>query len=149
MTFHTSGRRTHDTVGARSRSYTWAGQRLISCDTSHTAATYTYDAAGQRLSATLSNETSEATKVSYTYDGLDLLGLSSTGTSETTYALSYLYDGQGSTARMGVFSQEGTSTSFFIETNARGDVIALRDKDGATFATYAYEVYGGAQSTRG
>jgi len=43
---------------------------------------------------------------------------------------------------MGVFSQEGTSTPFFIETNARGDVIALRDRDGATFATYAYEVYG-------
>ena len=146
--FDTSGRRTHDTVGARSRSYTWAGQRLISCDTSHTAATYTYDAAGQRLSATLSNETSEATKVSYTYDGLDLLGLSSTGTSETTYALSYLYDGQGSTARMGVFSQEGTSTPFFIQTNARGDVIALRDRDGATFATYSYEVYG-APKTQG
>lgn len=122
-------------------SYTGTGG-LRSWDTSAGVhASYSYDALGQRNGSVVRNG-SVTTTTSYTYDGLNLLALSSKPSDAPTYTIAYLYAANGR-PYAGVY-QSGTATPcvFGMVTTDRGDVVALTNTSGGVFASYRYDSWG-------
>lgn len=133
--------------------YTGTG-RVSSYEASGAVATYRFDATGQRIASEVTRTvegTQTATRTRFVYEGLSLLSLSATETVtsadttasiETTYSITYLYDAAGA-PYAGVYRATDTSpTVFTLVTTDRGDVVELRDVDGAAFAAYAYDPWG-------
>lgn len=138
-TFNAKGQRT----GTKNAALSWQGERLISLETSDTYASYTYDASGMRLKANITASDGANQTLRYVYDGLRLLELNSAGTTETSnFSIGYLYEADNQTPTSASYETTDTTTPFTLESNVRGDVIALRDKSGVIFARYIYSEYG-------
>jgi RHS repeat-associated protein len=129
--------------------YTWdAADRLTGMTLdrngdgqAETAATHTYDAAGQRQRSVVTSG-SVATTTSFTYDGISLLTLAST-TGTATTQLTYLRDELDHPRAVVVDAPELASpVTLAIGTTMRGDVVSLTDGAGATLATWSYDPYG-------
>jgi len=127
---------------------TWSGQRLTSATNAAGTVSYSYDGEGQRLSKTLG-----PTKTTYVYDGIKLMQVTQKGANQQLFT--YLY-GQNSTPVGGAYdvsvgsgsSAVGYSDVCQIVSDARGDVLELRDVSGATFARYSYDAYGTITSSQ-
>jgi RHS repeat-associated protein len=106
------------------------------------SATYTYDAAGQRIKSAVT-VAGTTTTTNWVYDGITLMSLSATQGS-SSWRVDCLYDEDG-TPYGGVYRSPSTSTSptyFTTITNDRGDVVELLDANGAAFAAYHYDAWG-------
>ncbi len=110
------------------------------------SAAYTYDAAGQRTTSTVTID-GVVTTTDFIYTGLTLHKLKATRTQgETTesWSLTYLYDEYGK-PYAGVYRSPQTSTTpevFALVTTDRGDVAELLDANGEPFAAYRYDAWG-------
>ncbi len=110
------------------------------------SAAYTYDAAGQRITSTVT-QGGVVTTTEFTYTGLALHKLEATqsgGTNPESWSLTYLYDEYGK-PYAGVYRSPQTSTTpevFALVTTDRGDVVELLDKNGEAFAAYRYDAWG-------
>lgn len=141
--FNELGQRTRSLVGTSSAILGWSGERLTSFETSGTSAHYVYDSSGMRTQSSVTHlESTSDTK--YAYDGLRLMELSQNGANP--YRIGYLYEDQNSTPYAASYETSETALSFTLESNVRGDVIALRDTLGNVFATYSYGDYGEPQA---
>ncbi|MBE0416221.1 MAG: RHS repeat-associated core domain-containing protein [Coriobacteriia bacterium] len=142
----TLGRRISQTTGGVTTTFGWDdASRLETWSRGGESATYTYDAAGQRTSATVTAG-GTTTTTDYTYDGITLLRLAAARSDETTYAVAYL-TGENRRPYAGVYTAGAASpVTFLIATTDRGDVVALTDTAGAPFARYTYDPYGAVLS---
>lgn len=127
-------------------SYTWSGDRLVHFSGPSGVATYTYDAAGQRIGSVVASA-SLVTTTAYDYEGTTLLGLSAARSDGANWKLRYLHDDAGRSFA-GVYQSNTTSaTPFLIETTDRGDVRELLASNGSSFALYTWDAYGLPTST--
>lgn len=141
--FNELGQRTRSLVGTSSATLGWSGERLTSFETSDTSAHYVYDSSGMRTQSSVTHLGSTS-DTKYAYDGLRLMELSQNGANP--YRIGYLYEDQNSTPYAASYETSETALSFTLESNVRGDVIALRDTLGNVFATYSYGDYGEPQA---
>ena len=115
------------------------------------AASFTYDAAGQRMTSAVTASDGATgtvtTNTAYTYEGLNLLSLAATTSVGTTYSVSYAFDGAGH-PYAGVYRASETTHPllFGITTTDHGDVAALTDGRGIAFASYTYDAWGNPTS---
>ncbi len=152
-----SGKRWRETQGPSTNpdsityAYTGTGrlatyQREAEAAEPAVSAAYTYDAAGQRTTSTVTIDGVVST-TEFTYTGLALHKLEATRTQgEVTesWSLTYLYDEYGK-PYAGVYRSPQTSedpTVFSMVTSDRGDVLALLDENGYPFAAYRYDAWG-------
>ena len=107
-------------------------------------ASYAYDASGQRTASHVV-EGARSTDTTWTYDGIELLGLSSretSGSEESTWTITYFRDENG-TPFAGVYrASDASDTPFLMVTTDRGDVVELTDASGAPFVAYRYDAFG-------
>jgi RHS repeat-associated protein len=129
--------------------YTWdAADRLSAVTTdrngdgqAETAATHTYDAAGQRQRSVITSG-GVTTTTDFTYDGISLLSLAST-TGTATTQLTYLRDELDHPRAVVVDAPELASpVTLALATTMRGDVVAMTDGAGGSLATWSYDPYG-------
>ncbi|MDP2233298.1 MAG: RHS repeat-associated core domain-containing protein, partial [Actinomycetota bacterium] len=87
------------------------------------------------------------TTTTYTYGGITLLALSAARSDNATWTIAYLY-GEDGRPYAGVYSGSDVASevTFLIATTDRGDVAALTDTAGASFARYTYDPYGAVLS---
>jgi len=94
----------------------------------------------------------QTTTTAFTYEGLSLLRLTATqtgGSNPTSWQITFLYDEYGKPYG-GVYRSPvsaTTATVFGLVTSDRGDVLALTDAAGASFAAYRYDAWGNPQGT--
>jgi len=123
--------------------YTASGRLATYGDATRSlTATYSYDAAGQRTRAVVT-QSGTTTTTDYRYDGLTLLGFTVTQGS-ASWRLDYLYDETGSLYG-GIYRDPATSataTVFGLLATDRGDVVALLDVSGNAFCAYRYDAWG-------
>jgi RHS repeat-associated protein len=125
-------------------------ERIVGSGASSVAATMTYDANGQRIRS-LITAAGATTDTRYLYEGICLHALCATSTNAAgsitaTWALNYLYDGDG--ALYGALyraSDVPAPVLVGMVTTDRGDVVELTDEAGAVFARYNYGVWGAAK----
>lgn len=121
--------------------YTYdAASRLSQYEAPGVVATYTYDSQGQRLTSEVQGS-SNTTSTAYLYDGLTLLGLAGSRTDGEQWKITYHYSADGR-PYAGIYTEGSTVKGFSMLTTDRGDVIALLDEDGTTFASYRYDQWG-------
>lgn len=108
------------------------------------SADYTYDASGQRTRSLVATA-GAVTDTAWTYAGPLLLSVSATscsGSTVSSWTITYLYDAEDK-AYGGVYrSNAQSATPFCLVTTAHGDVIALTDAQGRSFASYRYGAFG-------
>ncbi len=137
-TFDTQGRDTADAV----RSYTWdLASRLTSYTGSDGAASFTYDAEGQRLS-----RTSSGTTQNYVWNyamPLPCLSTVQSGGADQTYYV-WLPDG----TLLNSISAADSSRRFY-HFDESGSAMLLTDSTGAVTDTYAISIYGDTMTQTG
>jgi len=159
-TFDTGGRRILETTSLGSVETSWTGADCllswIHKDAQQVvlgSATYSCDGNGQRMAASvtatsaLSPEAAVETQYTYAWEGTDLAVFEAE--SETASAtVSYLFSESDRPYAAAVSftglggSQETTSVAVRLLVNDHGDVVALADETGETFARYDYGVFG-------
>jgi len=111
------------------------------------AATYTYDALGQRRQSAIRDSASKVTTMTWDYDGLELLGYSASRSDNTTWSVTYLYDGAGR-PYAGIYADSSANKAhFYMVTSDRGDVVSLLASNGLAFASYRYDQWGNPTAT--
>ena len=113
--------------------YDWDnGRELKSIAGNGLTASYTYDENGLRVTKTVNG-----TKTCYEYVGGKLL-YEKKGTTE----LHYFYDINGSLKGIQTVNSNGTTTTFYVVTNTRGDVTQIYDVAGVLQVLYTYDAWG-------
>jgi RHS repeat-associated protein len=148
-TFDALGRRVNQgpLAAPAQESFTYTGTgRLAHYERSAGAsATYSYDASGQRTRSVVTSA-GVTTTSDFTYEGLSLLAIDAAQAGGASWTLRYVYDAEG--RPYGALYKEGANTAVFtIVTSERGDVLALVDAAGTTFASYRYDVWGTPKAT--
>ena len=116
--------------------YTWArGRQLASQNDGTTTWSYTYDATGQRL--TKSNGT---LTYYYIYNDMQLMYMKVKNGSTVVCEMYFQY-GQLGLMAIQYISSSLTDT-YYVVTNAQGDVVALVDGSGAKVVEYTYDAWG-------
>jgi RHS repeat-associated protein len=118
-------------------------------------ADYTYDAEGQRTRTTLIEDYGDTaanqtwTTTDYLYDGLALVSETITKTvgegPTNVWQLFYFYDAAGrpwAAVDRKLSAVAGSTHSFYLVTDDRGDVVELLEADHIAFGAYRYDVYG-------
>jgi RHS repeat-associated protein len=90
---------------------------------------------------------SVTTTTTFSYEGLTLLSLAAEATGGEAWSLAYLYTADGR-PYAAIYSDETTAVPFSMLTTDRGDVVALLDSSGETFASYRYDQWGRPLSTQ-
>ena len=110
----------------------WSGRRLTSMTKGNDAISFGYDAEGRRISKTVNGA-----KTRYFYIGDTVVGEESAANGK----IAYIYDDAGriSALRRTI---NGTTTTYHLLTNSRGDVEAIYLSDGTLIARYIYDAYG-------
>lgn len=148
-THDTLGRRTvRDKIGSSDDSVYFYNQasQMEAFGSSECSATYEYDATGQRYESVVTSG-AVTTTTTFSYEGLTLLSLAASATGGDAWSLAYLYTGDGR-PYAAVYSTETTTVPFSLLTTDRGDVVALLDSEGATFASYRYDQWGRPLATQ-
>jgi len=149
FTHDTLGRRTvRDRIGSSDDSVYFYNQasQMEAFGSSECSATYAYDATGQRLSSAVTSGKATTTTTTFSYEGLTLLSLSASATDGDAWSLAHLYTGDGR-PYAAIYSTEATAVPFSILMTDRGDVVALLDAQGQSFASYRYDQWGRPLST--
>ncbi|MBR5136527.1 MAG: hypothetical protein IKV30_00695 [Clostridia bacterium] len=116
--------------------YTWArGRQLASQNDGTTTWSYTYDATGQRL--TKSNGT---LTYHYIYNDMQLMYMKVKNGSTVVCEMYFQY-GQLGLMAIQYISSSLTDT-YYVVTNAQGDVVALVDGSGTKVVEYTYDAWG-------
>ena len=111
---------------------TWNGRRLASMTKGNDTITFGYNAEGKRISKTVNGA-----KTRYFYIGDTVAGEESAANGK----IAYIYDDAGRiSALRRTFN--GTTTTYHLLTNSRGDVEAIYKSDGTLIARYIYDAYG-------
>ena len=113
--------------------YDWdKGRELKSITGNGLTTSYTYDENGLRVTKTVNG-----IKTNYEYLN-GLLLYEKKGTTE----LHYLYDANGSLKGIQTVDNNGTSTTYYVVTNTRGDVTQIYDVAGVLQVLYTYDTWG-------
>jgi RHS repeat-associated protein len=109
--------------------------------TTDVAATYSYDASGQRTRSVVTSAGVTTTKT-YVWDGISLARMQSTTAGQTT-TIAYLYDEQGTPSALSV-TVPGTAKPYVLPVYAdgHGNVVKICDGGGGAIARYSYDPYG-------
>lgn len=110
----------------------WDGRSLKSYSKSGTSISYTYDADGLRGSKTVNG-----TKSTYHYVSGQLL-YERRGTTD----IYYYYDSYGTPTAIKYYEANGTTHTFYLATNALGDVIGIYNASGNLVVKYEYDAWG-------
>ena len=120
-------------------------------------ALYTYDSEGQRLRTVLTEDWEDSTPANrtitttdYLYDGLKLVSQTITktdgaGTPINSWQLFWFYDASGrpyAGIDRKLSTTAGSTHSFYLVTDDRGDVVELLEADHIAFGSYRYDAYG-------
>ena len=139
-------------------SYTWDKGRLASViysDATNGTKTYsfTYDGYGRRIGksytftvgSTVPTSYIASAITNYTYDTKGKLikenyTATSNTSSTTTKEIMYLYD-ESSIVGI-IYTVNGTSATYYLDKNIKGDVIGIIDENGTTIVKYGYDSWG-------
>ena len=111
----------------KGNAFTWQqGRKLVSGTLNGNNFAYSYDGNGMRYKKQVNGVTTE-----YYYDGSQLVMENKNGK-----RIWYIY---GVTGIEGLIYEEQL---YYLDKNTLGDIVAIRDKDGNTVATYAYDAWG-------
>ncbi|MDH2415273.1 DUF6531 domain-containing protein [Nocardioides sp. CER19] len=143
-TYDANGNQT--TAGANAYTYDLAN-RLTSAtpDTGRPTTTYTYDGAGNRITAVTGTSST-----GYTWDQnypLPELVAETTGTATRSYLDDPNGDPVSITNPTADADADADAGTYFLHTNGTGSISSLTDPTGAVTATYDYEPFGGPRST--
>ena len=126
---------TYDAIGNPTSymgaSMSWFGRQLVSYTKGSTNVDYTYNADGLRVSKTVNGVTHNYYYVEgkLVYENCP------------SYELFYEYDAMGNLAGIKRM-QNGTPTTYGVQCNARGDVIAIFNSSKSLLAKYTYDSWG-------
>ena len=109
----------------------WTGRRLDSLTENEKAISYIYNADGLRTKKTVGNNTTE-----YYYSNGQL-----SYEKRSDCELYYIYDAEGQLAVIN-YVKNGTSNSYYVMVNSRGDVEALYTGQGELRVQYRYDSWG-------
>ena len=158
VTYNTDGCLTKVTVGLTPISYTWDKGRLASVlysDLTNGSKRYsfTYDGYGRRISksytftvgSTVPSSYIASAITNYTYDTKGRLikenyTATSNTSSTTTKEIMYLYD-ESSIVGI-IYTVNGTSATYYLDKNIKGDVLRIYGSTGNVVAEYGYDAYG-------
>ena len=116
---------------------TWMdGRRLSSLQTNGKNIQYTYDADGLRVTKTV-----DGTKHTYQYVGGQLRY-----ETRGNISFSYEYDAYGNLSCIHYIQANGTSVTYYVVCNSRGDVTAIYNAAGTLQAKYSYDSWGNTLS---
>ncbi len=142
---------TYDAIGNPLDDGTWdyvweRGRQLKSMEGASVKWTYTYDANGQRLT-----KTNNTLTYHYIYDGIQLKYLKVTQKSgQSTNTVCEMYFEYGQTGLMAIqYISSSLTDTYYVVTNAQGDVVALVDGNGTVVVNYTYDAWGKLQAMTG
>ena len=123
--------------------YTWEkGRQLASMEGVSSGWEFTYDATGQRLTKTNGTLTYH-----YIYNDMQLMYMKVTQNTSTVCEMYFQY-GQLGLMAIQYISSSLTDT-YYVVTNAQGDVVALVDGNGTVVVNYTYDAWGKLQAMTG
>ena len=158
VNYNTDGCPTKVIVGLKPISYTWDKGRLASVlysDSTNGSKRYsfTYDGYGRRISksytftvgSTVPTSYIASAITNYTYDTKGKLikenyTATSNTSSTTTKEIVYLYD-ESNIVGM-IYTVNGTSATYYLDKNIKGDVLRIYGSTGNVVAEYRYDAYG-------
>ena len=115
----------------KGKTFTWLqGRKLTSGNMNGKHFKYSYDGNGMRYEKVV-----HGVKTEYYYDGTRLLMENRNNT-----RIYYIYGATGVEGMM--FDASYYGLTYFFDKNTLGDIIAIRDEDGAVVATYEYDAWG-------